>query len=132
MRYTRDLEESGFTKEQANTALNVVLEIMNDNFATSKDIQLSELALRSDMERMETSILSDMKEMGAAIRSEMKEMETSIRSEMKEMETSLRGDIKNIQSDLESLPDKLTIRLTRNVVVIVGVIVAAQTVILRL
>ncbi|MBT4793222.1 MAG: hypothetical protein HON90_16740 [Halobacteriovoraceae bacterium] len=137
MRYTEYLVDAGFTKEQADTAIKVGLELMDAKFATKQDIQLSELALRSDMKEMEHSIRSDMKESEDAIRSEMKEVETSIRSgikeietsirsDMKEMESSIRGDMKEMEGSIHSLegsvllitqelhamPDKIIVRLS--------------------
>lgn len=56
LRYTKLLVDNGFTEEQANIALQVGLEIMNDNFSTKQDIQLSELALKSDMKDMESRL----------------------------------------------------------------------------
>lgn len=75
LRYTKDLEESGFSKDQANTTIKVLMEIMDSKFATKQDIQLSEVALRSDMKEMVNSIRSDMKVMENSLRSEMREME---------------------------------------------------------
>ena len=92
LRYTKLLVENGFTEDQANIALKVGLEIMNENFATKKDIQLSELALKSDMKEMESSIRSDMKEEFA-----------NVRSEMKDMESRLNASINNITLRLGSL-----------------------------
>jgi len=99
MQYTKDLEESGFTKDQANMLLKFQMEVMESKFATKQDIQLSELAVRSDM----------------------KEMESSIRSDMKEMESSIRSEIKDIKNLIEAQSDKLTIRMTKNMTIMFGV-----------
>jgi len=102
LQYTKDLEASGFTKDQANMLLKFQMEVMESKFATKQDIQLSALGLRSDM-----------KEMELRLRSDMKEMESGIRSDMKEQFNFLNHKI-------ESTADKLTIRLTRNMVVLAG------------
>ena len=67
-----------------------------------------------------------MKEMESSIRSDMKEMESSIRSDMKEMESSLRTDILRLDNKIDKVKDELTIKLTRNMVVIAGFMVALQ------
>jgi uncharacterized protein Smg (DUF494 family) len=92
LRYSKELEEAGFSKEEANVTLKIWMEIMDSKFATKQDIQLSELALRSEIRQ---------------IYSKLDANDTSIRSDMKQLE------------------DKLTIRLTRNMVVIAGLIIAA-------
>lgn len=105
MQYTKDLVESGFTKDQANTLLKFQIEVMESKFATKQDIQLSELALRSDMREMESNLRSDMKEIEASIRSDMKEME---------------GTIIKLDHKIDKVADQLTIRLTRNMVILAG------------
>ena len=49
MRYTKDLEESGFTKEQADTTIKVLMEIMESKFATKQDIQVSSAELKIEI-----------------------------------------------------------------------------------
>lgn len=63
LRSTRALVDCGFSKEQADTTIKVLMEIMDSKFSTKQDIQFSELAVRSDIEKMEQSIRSDMKGM---------------------------------------------------------------------
>ena len=85
---------------------------MSKNLATKQDIQLSEIALRSDMKEMESGIRSDMKEMESSIRSDMKEGFSEVRSEMKDLEHKV-----------DKLGDKLTIRLTSIMVVLMSAMV---------
>jgi hypothetical protein len=102
MRYTKDLVESGFTKDQADTSLKVFEEIMNQNFATKKDIQLSELALRSDL----------------------KESEMHIRSEMKEIEFNLRSEIKDVSVLINTVHDKIILKLGS--LIVISTLIALQ------
>jgi hypothetical protein len=97
LRYTEQLEEAGFTPEQAKSSVKIWMDLMNDNFATKFDVERSEFALRADMKAMENSLRSDMKEMESGIRSDMKEMESGIRSDMNDMGNSLRMDMKSLE-----------------------------------
>lgn len=66
LRYAQTLEEGGFTKEQANTNMKVIMsvvELVERGSATKQDIQLAQLAtqadiqvLRSDIEKLDTKI----------------------------------------------------------------------------
>lgn len=58
MRYTKDLEESGFSKKQANIVLKVLDEIMIDNFCTKKDLELTELRISSRIDKLENQLCS--------------------------------------------------------------------------
>ena len=119
MRYTKDLMGSGFTKDQANTSLKVFEEIMNQNFATKKDIKISEIAVRSDLKLSELGIRSDMKEMESGIRSDMKAEFSDVRFEM-------RTGFAQVRSDMSSLQDKITIRFTGVLIICMSVVIAAQ------
>jgi len=72
LRYTKTLEATGFTRDQAEATINLVIETMDYHFATKNDLQGMETNIRSDMKDMETSLRSEMKD----IRAEMKEMES--------------------------------------------------------
>lgn len=98
LKYTKTLEATGFTREQAEATINLVIETMDYHFATKTDLQGMEKNIRSDMKEMETGIRSDMKNMETSIRADVKEMETGIRSDMKNMETSIRADMKEMES----------------------------------
>ena len=126
LKYTNIMERAGFTKEQAETSLRILIEIMDQNFASKTDIQLSETNIRSDMKEMESSIRGDMKEMESSIRGDMKEMESSIRNDMKEMEHRLQIQINSLSSEIKSMADKTTIRLSGVMVVCFSLFTALQ------
>jgi len=70
LRYTKKLEEVGFTKKQADTALEIGIEVMNENLASKDD--LKELgrgfdSVRKEMNFMEQSLRKDMTAMGDRI-----------------------------------------------------------------
>jgi biopolymer transport protein ExbB/TolQ len=109
MKYTEVLEEAGFTKEQADTSLKVLVEVMDQNFATNENLKITELALRADMKAMESGIRSDMQK-----------METGIRSDMQKMESKINEVEYKLNARMESLADKTVIRLSGVMVVLAG------------
>jgi hypothetical protein len=52
LRYTEEMERAGFTKSQAETSVKLLIDVMNENFATKSDI----LMLKSDLQSVESSI----------------------------------------------------------------------------
>ena len=100
LRYTEELERAGFTKNQAETSVKMLIDLMNENFATKSDLNVMELALRSDM----------------------KAIENSLRSEMKASENSLRTEIKAVETSVRELEYKLTNKLGAMMVVGIGII----------
>jgi len=100
MGYTKDLEESGYSFEQANALMRVMEEVMNKNFATKDDLHILRIELKSDM----------------------KEMESSIRAEMKE----LKVDINYLRKDMINAQDKIVIRMSGVMIIILGAFVTLQ------
>jgi hypothetical protein len=107
LKYVKILEECGFTTEQATATIKILVEVMNDEFATNNNLKMAELAIRSDMNKMETSIRSDMNK-----------METSIRAEIRELEVRIQAELKDIRHSITLLENRLTIKLS-------GIMVAA-------
>lgn len=90
LKYTEDLEKVGFTAEQAQTTMKVLMDVMNENFATNSALRETEIALRSEIRESETRLRSEMKELGTTLRSEIKELGTEIRSEMKDLSSGMK------------------------------------------
>jgi hypothetical protein len=110
LRYTEELERAGFSRSQAETSVKMLIDLMNENFATKND--LGELG--SDMNTMLIAIRSDMNAMEQSLRSDVNAMEQSLRSDMNAMEQSLR-------SDMRELEYKLTIKLGTLMTIAIGV-----------
>lgn len=49
LKYTEELEKAGFTREQAETSVKLVVETMNENFATKSDLKELGWLLQSEM-----------------------------------------------------------------------------------
>jgi hypothetical protein len=53
LKYTQELEQAGFTREEAEVSVRILIEVMNDNFATKSDMQAGFAAIRADMRELE-------------------------------------------------------------------------------
>lgn len=82
LKYTKKLEQVGFTKQQAETALELGIEVMNDNLASKEDLNHTTNELRH----------------------EMRELSSTLRKEMSDLRLELKQDMGNLQ-------DRLTIRM---------------------
>jgi hypothetical protein len=74
LRYTQSLEDAGFTRPQAEAAVKLVLETMDDLFATKADLKESQFQLRQDFQ---------------ALRSEFQELRQEVRYEIRELESRM-------------------------------------------
>ena len=59
LKYTEELEKAGFTREQAEVSMKLLVETMNENFATKSDFK--ELGWK--IEKLETKLDSSLKEL---------------------------------------------------------------------
>lgn len=60
LKYTQALEKAGFTKTQAETSMNLLIEVMNENFATKADLEkaVANLATKVELRGLESKIHS--------------------------------------------------------------------------
>ena len=101
LKYVRILEEVGFSRDQAETSVRVLSEILMENiedkFATKRDYKESENALRRDF----------------------KESENALRQDLKELQLATKHDLQNLES-------RLTIRLGGMLAAAVAILAAIQ------
>jgi uncharacterized protein (DUF1800 family) len=100
MRYTKYLEDAGFTKEQAEKTLTVMLEIMDDNFVTKLDLEKTANELKLDIQDLRSDI-------------DLRFKEVDIR-------------FKEVHHRIESLENRLTIKLTSIFVIVMGAMLTLQ------
>jgi hypothetical protein len=63
LKYTQELEQAGFSREQAETSVKVLIEVMNDNFATKSDLKMEIDSLRNEMHSGFNELKSEMREL---------------------------------------------------------------------
>jgi hypothetical protein len=86
---TKQLEQVGFSREQAEIQVQVITEIIEDDLASKQDLNNLETNLRQDLKILETSLRQDMKI-----------LETNFRSDAQQLESSLRNDFQQLESRL--------------------------------
>jgi hypothetical protein len=67
LRYREELEEAGFSREQAEVSVKVLIDVMNDNFATKSDLKELDLKLESSIQSLSAKIDSVEKRLEAKI-----------------------------------------------------------------
>ena len=69
LKYTEELEKAGFTHEQAEVSMKLLIDIMNENFATKSDIE--KFATKADLKDVEYKLEFKIQ----SLESSLKEME---------------------------------------------------------
>lgn len=143
LKYTEELEKAGFTQEQAKASLNLVIEVMNEEFATKSDLLAVRSELKADIGAVKSELKTDIFDLRSELktdisdlRSELKTDISNLRSELKELEWRLDAKFHSIDSRFQSMESKmdhleshLTIKLGAMMVVTVGLAVTLMKVI---
>ena len=128
MRYTVKLEEGGFTKEQAETNMKVIMEVaelVEKGSATKQDIQLSQMATQADIQELRTELKTEIQELRTELKTEIQKVKNDIlklTNDIQKIRTEVKAEIKELRKDLESMGDQLTIKLGGIMVIGIGVI----------
>ena len=56
LKYSQELEKAGFSRDQAEASVKLLIEVMNENFATKSDLKEIDLKLDSVAQRLEATI----------------------------------------------------------------------------
>lgn len=99
LRYTQSLEEAGFTRPQAEAAVKLVLETMDDLFATKSDLKESQFQLRQEFQELRVEF--------QGLRLEFH----GLRTEFQELRAEVRSDLQAFRHEMRELESRMTIRL---------------------
>ena len=93
LKYTENLKKSGFSQEQSDKILNVLIEVMDQNLASKTDLKEATKTLRQEMKDIEASLRQEMKDIEASLRQEIAEL----RQEIKELRTEFHHEMKALE-----------------------------------
>ena len=105
LRYTEELEEVGFSTQQAKKSVQIWMDLMDQNFATKSDFKEHYFMTKNDLKD---------------VQNEMKELKNEIQSEMKELTNEFKTDLKDLEY-------RLTVRLGVMLAGSIGIISALIT-----
>ena len=106
LKYTQELEKAGFSRDQAEASLKLLIEVMNENFATKSDLKETEL-------RLESAIL--------ATKSDLKESELRLESAIFATRSDLNAVAQKLDSSIREVEYKMTIKLGAMMTLAIGI-----------
>lgn len=109
IKYKKELEEAGFSAEEAEASIHVLFEVMNQEFATKSDLQSFKLELQAGIERLEH-------QMGRRF--------AEVEHQMDLRFAGVTSKFQEVDSKLIDLENRLTIRLGTMQAASVALIVA--------
>lgn len=99
LKYSKELEEAGFSREQAEATIGVFFKFMEYNFATKTDIGGMDLAIQKQIDLLKGDLQSQI---------------NSVKEDLQSQINSVRIDLNNLSSKMihgfESMEQKMTIK----------------------
>jgi hypothetical protein len=114
LKYTEILEEAGFNREQSETTMNVMIEVMHENLATKQDLKGFELASKQDLKSFQLASKQDLKD-----------LEVTTKHDQKSFEEKIELRFISIEHKIETLENRLVIKLGSLMVVLLSLFLAA-------
>ncbi len=63
LRYAKILEEVGFSREQAETSIKILVEIMEDKLASKQDVQELRVEIQHSMAQLKTEVSNSISQL---------------------------------------------------------------------
>ena len=63
LKYSQELEKAGFSRDQAEASVKLLIEVMNENFSTKSDLKETELKIESKLESKFNSLEAALREL---------------------------------------------------------------------
>lgn len=111
LKYTEILEKVGFSREQAETSVKVLIEVMDDNFATKHDLKEFQFAMQTDMQKFQTEVQTDFNKFNAEIRTDIQQFKSEVTSELQ-----------SVRHEMKLLEQRMTIKLGTLMVICMSVL----------
>ena len=132
LKYTEELEKAGFTREQAEASVKLVVETMNENFATKSDLKELGWLLQSEMKTFANHFESEMKTLAnnfdakihaldSKIDSKIQVLDTKIDSKFQALDTKIDSKVQSLESNIKEMEYKLTIKLGTLMALSIGI-----------
>jgi gas vesicle protein len=111
LKYVKQLEQVGFTRDQAEVQAETFLSIVQEQLITKYDLKELENEIKHDMKELEGELKQNMKELEGELKHNMKELEGELKQNIKELETKTTIESESIRRDIKELETKTTTQL---------------------
>jgi len=132
IKYVKMLQNEGFTKEQAETTIQILVEVMESKLATREDMQIFTSSLRAEFEAFRFEIRTDFETFRSEMRAEFEAFRSEMRAEMKTFQFGIKKEFTEFRSEIRSDLQSLELRLTIRIAVIMAASITVLTAIQKL
>ena len=120
LKYTEILETVGFTREQAEQSIKVLIEVMEQNLASSQDFKDLEQRMSTEFKDVRQEFSQQMKNVRQEFSQEIKELDQKMTQQFKDIDQKFS----NISHEMKNLEARMTIKLGSLMVLAIGIVSA--------
>lgn len=99
--YAKEVEEAGFTRQQAEAFASAQKRLFHEVMSTS------ELATKFDLNDVHTGLKTEIQEVRAELKAEIQEVRTELKTEIQNVRTELTTEIQDVRLETEKLRTEL-------------------------
>jgi hypothetical protein len=129
LKYVKKLEDAGIPREQAETHIQIVTEIMETSLATKQDIKDLQAATRQDIKDLQAATRQSFKDLRAATQQTFQEMHLKMEQGFQELRQEMKYDLSLLDQKIIQSEQRMTIKLGTIVSLAIGVAVALAKII---
>jgi predicted transport protein len=132
LKYAKILEEAGFTRPRAEASVRILVETMEDKFASKQDLKDLEVVVKQDLKDLEVVVKQDLKDLEVVVKQDLKDLEVVVKQELKDLETAFKRSLEQVDFKFQQLESKLTIRMGTMLAASIAIITALQVYVFKL
>jgi hypothetical protein len=95
LRYAKMLEEVGFSRQQAETSVKILVEIMEDKLASKQDLKDLHVATRQELQDFQVATKQDLLDHQVATKQDLQEHRVATKQELKDHRLATNQDLKD-------------------------------------
>lgn len=121
LKYAKKLEEAGVPREQAETHLMILSEVMESNLATKQNLKDLSADLRSEVAEQGRSLRAEISLVRQELKAEISSVHQELKAEISELRSEMRTGFQLIDAKFIQLEQRMTIKLGAIVSIALGV-----------
>jgi hypothetical protein len=118
--YTKKLEDVGVPREQAETHVQIMTDVIQNDLAMKSDLAI----LRSDLR-------GDMAELRQEIKNDLTELRQEFKADLAELRQELKSDIAELRYEVRQMESRLMIKLGGMMAISMAITISVLTLILK-
>jgi outer membrane murein-binding lipoprotein Lpp len=111
MKYNEDLQQVGFTQEQALVVVTTMENYVEETFVTKTDLDIAVLKIDHKIEHFVSELNSKIDQVENRLSTKIDQVENRLNAKIDQVEVKLNKRIDTLESKMENLHDKIVIKL---------------------